>query len=197
MPHGASCPSAATVMPTTTSHPIFQPTSNPTNVPSSNPTNRPSYNNGCFHADSVVELDNGKLVKMNQIRFGDRIAAFDSQGKKLFSTVYSFATAYPNRTIEAIQLHLDATDIILSSSHMLFASKTEDQAPIGIQASSVTSDMYLWKESNGHGVLKPVKVTSVNKVWRTGFYSPWTESGTLIVNGVAASAYVTCWFSAC
>jgi len=141
-----------------------------------------------------VELDNGKRIKMNQIRFGDRIATFDSKGEKKFSTVYSFGTAYPNRTIEAVQIHLGATNITLSSSHLLFASKTDDEKPIAIPASSITSDMYLWKEFNGNGVLKPAKVTGVNNVWRTGFYNPWTQSGTLIVNGVAASAYVSCWF---
>jgi len=128
---------------------------------------------------------------MDEIRFGDRLASFNAQGKKGFSTVYSFATAYPNRTILAVQVRLNVGEITLSETHLLFASHIEGQAPKAIRASSLKPNMFLWKEFGKEG-FKPVKITSVERVWRTGFFAPLTESGTMVVNGIASSVHVTC-----
>jgi len=149
-----------------------------------------SHTCGCFHGSSIVELSNGELVRVDSVPVGASVAAMSRDGRKLFSKITSFHTAYPNRTATVIKLAWAQGALMLSSTHMVFASASANDKPAALFASEVRAGMVLWQTAVGADeAFVPLTVTAVSSLEETGFFSPVTEEGSIVVNGVAASVY--------
>mmetsp|Transcript_16882 Transcript_16882/g.24983 ORF Transcript_16882/g.24983 Transcript_16882/m.24983 type:complete len:574 (-) Transcript_16882:97-1818(-) len=133
----------------------------------------------CFSPENdVIVADKGR-VPMNELKIGDMVQT----GGGKFSRIYSFGHYAPNSKSEYLQLHVENRNIPLeiTKDHMVFV---ETRGTVPAFAVSV-GDSLLVADSN---VAKVKKITTVNRV---GAFAPFTESGTIVVNGVLASSYVS------
>jgi ABC-type phosphate transport system substrate-binding protein len=131
----------------------------------------------CFSEVSTVQVLNKGLTAMKDLKIGDKV--MNAQGK--FDAVYSFGHYAPGVEAEFIQIHATGLKkpLEISKEHMLFV----DGAAVPASAVSVGDKVNL----AAGGVAEVKKILSVV---RHGAYAPFTKSGTIAVNDVAASVYV-------
>ena len=139
----------------------------------------------------LVELASGKHVPLKHVAVGDVVAALDeAQGRKVFSEVYDFTSAQPNVTSDGVELVWADGSLVLSAPHNVFASRDGVEAPRAMRADSVRAGMFMWVCSAGGDLLTAQRVVKTLTAERTGWVTPLTRQGTIVVNGAAASVYV-------
>ena len=130
----------------------------------------------CFSGESVVEVLNMGAVAMRDLSIGDKVQV---EGGK-FSEVYSFG--HYDQHVLANYLSIDAgleKPLSITPDHMVFVDKK------AIPASAVKIGDKLTLVD---GV---AAVKSIKSVVRTGAFAPFTKDGTVVVNDVVASSYVS------
>eukprot|EP00547_Thalassionema_nitzschioides_P004427 CAMPEP_0194201202 /NCGR_PEP_ID=MMETSP0156-20130528/1530_1 /TAXON_ID=33649 /ORGANISM="Thalassionema nitzschioides, Strain L26-B" /LENGTH=1078 /DNA_ID=CAMNT_0038926333 /DNA_START=277 /DNA_END=3510 /DNA_ORIENTATION=+ len=128
---------------------------------------------GCFSGSSLVELENGKRnIRMQDAQIGDAVLTQDGS----YEEIYSFGHINPKQIAEFVQLQTKSTTLELTSDHLLWLKGGF------IPASLVKVGDIL---SNGEAIVKR------QMVQRRGVYAPFTSSGTIVVNDVVCSTYIT------
>jgi hypothetical protein len=156
--------------------------------PSAEPTSRPTPNT-CFHADATVLLRHGASVPMRDLRVGDLVLSSIESGVRQYSPVVAFTTHRPDVQGDLLRIYFQGGHLALTSAHLVFASgdASEPRPAVALQARDVKPGMILWR---AHGAqYEPAVVLQVRPDVAVGFYSPLTESGTLVVDGVLASSH--------
>jgi len=130
----------------------------------------------CFSGLSTVKLEDGSTISMKDLKIGDRVQVTEN-GK--FDTVYSFGHFEPDSFAEflSIQSTTTASPITISAPHMLFLNSGN-----AVPASYVKV---------GDSLRGGETVTKVDKVTLKGAYAPFTYTGTIVVDDVVASNYVS------
>ena len=174
-----TCPTRApSSAPTITGAPTG-PTSSPAPSASPAPSMEPTRkkNGFCFSGENTVETESG-VVRMDELQLGDRILS----GEDNFEEVYSFGHFSEEVESEYLQVFTEGAKqpLELSADHMLFL---ENDAAVAAADVSVGDKVML-----ANGEVRVVE--SVESVTRQGVYAPFTESGTVSVNGVKASSFV-------
>lgn len=80
----------------------------------------------------------------------------------------------------------------VSGGHYLWVTPKAGVAPTLITAAAVKPGDTLWVRGTGSRVtrgLTPAAVTTIQKAQDVGLYNPHTASGSIIVNGIAASTF--------
>lgn len=155
--------------------PAPPPTPSGPTVASPSPT--PAF---CFSRVAVVNVAAKGPVPMSSVRIGDYVEVQNNH----FAKVYSFAHLHLEEETEFLQVYTNEmlTDPLeISSKHLIFANG------FVIQAAELRVGDHL-KGRNNDDILM---VTRISSVRRKGFFAPLTESGTLIVNDVLVSNYVS------
>jgi len=154
--------------------------------PNDQPTSTPI--GFCFAGDNEIVV-NGESTKMKNAKVGDNVMV-DEEGN--YGKIYSFGHYLPGKKITDY-IHIESTDperrpLVLSGAHMVFIKKEgkriairSDQIMMGDKLISIVSD-----SSSSFVVSRILK----NKKGVTGAYAPFTNTGTIVVNGVVASCYV-------
>ena len=136
----------------------------------------------CFSGETTVEhMDKGEIA-MNELVIGDTIKV----SKDTFERVYSFGHRDETAKGEFVQIYASGlkNPLELSKDHMLFVQNHSVKK--SVPASLVqTGDSLVM----GSGPVAEVQHTKT--VVRRGAYAPFTASGTIVVNGVMASNYVS------
>ncbi|CAB9523349.1 Desert hedgehog protein [Seminavis robusta] len=147
----------------------------------------------CLSGHDIVTVQGKGPTRMQDLSIGDMVA----NGKGRFEPVYAFAHLDLNTSTEFLAIH---TTPILS-----------DQVSNGAPPLEVTGEHLLLKVSNDGGYQyvpaqsvhvgdmlsgtgtgdERIRVTKIGSVHREGLFAPLTASGTLAVNGVAISCYVS------
>jgi len=130
----------------------------------------------CFSGHSTVKLEDSTIVRMSDLKIGDRVQVSED-GK--FDTVHSFGHYQPESVSEylSIQSTAKASPITISAPHMMFLNNNK-----AVPASLIKV---------GDVLLGGNTVTKVDTVSLKGAYAPFTNSGTIVVNGIVASNYVS------
>jgi len=135
----------------------------------------------CFSSHMTVQEESKGVIPIDQINIGDKILAND---RGTYDTVYSWSHFQPNKQAEFLQLTAKASNqtvtVELSDDHMVFVNNR------AIPASQVQLGDSLHLKS---GML--ANVTTIETVLRMGQFAPLTTSGTIIVNDVLSSVYVS------
>jgi len=127
-----------------------------------------------------VLTKNKGTVKMTDLQLGDEILV-DESG--VFEPIYSFGHRDRLSLGEFLQISTDKNvldPLELSETHMVSAGRRF------LPASMVQIGDKLTMAGG-----EEARVTSIKKVVQKGLYAPFTSSGTLFVNGVKASSYVS------
>jgi len=137
----------------------------------------------CFSGkNDVLTMNKGK-IPTKDLQIGDMVHI----GEGEFSRVYSFGHHSHDTKAEYLQLHVESRNnpLEISKDHMVFIGKNRAVPAFSV---SIGDQLILSDENNKN---TNAKVTKITKVERVGAYAPFTESGTIIVNGLLASNYVS------
>jgi hypothetical protein len=146
--------------------------------PTQAPTKAPTPFTVCFSGDSEVEVENKGSVKMADLALGDNVRVSADK----FEPVYSFGHKNADTSADFLQIITVGYNkpLEVSRDHMVVVEGGRN-----IPASMVKRGDKL---VTADGDLVAVK--NVRTVVRKGVFSPFTKSGSIIVNDVAASNYV-------
>lgn len=158
----------------------------------------------CFAPDATtLVLDKGQ-VPMKNLHVGDKVLTSGGQ----YQPVYSMFHVHKSQLTLYMQIHTAHSEnttltgirpLEITPNHMLFVKGYKNPVP----ASQVQVGDYIFivhpvaphsvKNWHFHSALEDAmtlaRVTNINKVIRNGLYNPLTPDGTIVVDGIAASAY--------
>lgn len=137
----------------------------------------------CFPGDATVELQDGTIKAMKNLQLGDVVLTdgANNNNNKLYEPIYSFGHVNAKASSEFVQLKTTTTTLELTKDHMVFVEGNR-----AVPASSIQVGDNLVMAS---GDLEAVK--DIKKVVRKGIYAPFTPSGSIVVNGVKASNFLS------
>lgn len=128
----------------------------------------------CFSGSSTVLAEDGTSIAMKDLKIGDRVQS-SNDGK--FESVYSFGHYEPNAMAEYLRIQSQKGAIEISGPHMLFLDNNKAVPALSVRV----GDMLLGGDA----------VTKIDQVMRKGAFAPFTNSGTIVVDKIVASNYVT------
>ena len=114
---------------------------------------------------------------MKDLRVGDSILT----GSGSYSEVSSFGHFLENVSAEFLQIHTADQTLEMTGDHLVFLN--DKLNPIRTKAIKVGDVL--------RGETAPAKVTKIQSVQRQGIYAPLTMEGSLVVDGIVASSYVS------
>ena len=120
----------------------------------------------------MVQVRNKGAIRMSDLQLGDDILVDHNDN---FEPVYSFGHRSETEVAEYLLLYPSMLEV--SSDHMVFV-ETKGAIP----ASMVQV---------GDKLVGGASVSTITRVTRHGVFAPFTPSGTIVVNGVLASSYVS------
>ena len=151
---------------------------------------------GCFPASATVRTESGLLKAMSEVRIGDRLLMARADGSLGYEDVYLnthrdavVATSYIVLTLAS------GRSLSLSPLHFIPIATTADQpwgARVTVGADEVREGDQVRSQGAGG---QPVRdsVVAVAAEVAVGAYNPLTMNGTIVVDGVVASAHSD-WF---
>ena len=149
----------------------------------------------CFPGDGQVVLEDGTTRPMTEVEVGDRVQVVETDGTIGFEDVYLMAHKDKALTLTYLDLELSTGKVLtLSPRHFIPVTKEEAGSwddRVVVAANEVAIGDTIWFEQDNH--IQPRKVTRIAPRQGIGAFNPMTASGTIIVNGVVASAHSD-WF---
>ena len=128
----------------------------------------------CFSGETTVDVKGRGLIAMASLKVGDEVLVASGQ----YETVYSFG--HRHETMEAYYLRFEPSNLEISVDHMVKMAGSYKPA------SSVRVGDIL---EMGTGEMMVIK--AIDTVIRSGAYAPFTKSGTIVVNNIKASSYIS------
>lgn len=131
----------------------------------------------CFPGDATCDVQGRGKVMMRDIKLGDKVLV---QGGK-YESVYSFGHHARNTETQYLKLVTSDRFLDISKDHLVFV-----EGGRSVPASSVKVGDKLLLADGGLDSVVAISVTT-----KQGAFGPFTASGTVVVNGVTASNFVT------
>jgi desert hedgehog protein len=163
-----------------------------------NPRVCPQYcnNPSCFPAAATVRLEDGSQKVMRDVRLGDRIMVARADGSLGYEEVYLNTHKDSVSATPYVELALaSGRSLMLSPRHFIPvaagpASAWTDHVAKG--ANEIAVGDIVWSRADD-GRMVPDEVAAVRTTVAVGAYNPLTMNGTIVVDGVVASAHSD-WF---
>ena len=131
----------------------------------------------CFPGDATCQVEGKGTVLMRNVELGDKVLI---QGGK-YEHVYSFGHRDRDVMSRYLKLVTSGSSLEVSPNHLVFV-----EGERAVPASSVkVGDMLQLADG------KLASVESIEVLTKQGAYAPFTASGTVVVNGVTASSFVS------
>ena len=140
----------------------------------------------CFSGESTVEVRGQGLVPMSELKIGDYVMA--SNG--MFSQVYGFGHKARSFKTKYLQVFTESMHkehpLEISAEHLIYTHDTSKNTSMLVAAGDLrVGDSLLTALGS------PSTILWIRVVERQGVYSPLTVSGSLLVNGILVSSYVS------
>merc|ERR1712157_531537 len=133
----------------------------------------------CFPGNMEVDVQGKGAVRMDELQVGDYVKVGNGES---YEPVYAFGHRVPDKLTEFVQLHTHAgIPLEMTGEHLVFV----DGKTNPVRADSIQVGDRL-RANDGSAVVE--KIMSVT---RNGIYNPLTGSGTIQVNGITASNYIS------
>lgn len=129
----------------------------------------------CFSEISTVQVENLGRVTMKDLQLGARVLTQSGN----YEPVYAFGHKNPTKSSEFLQFQTAETSLEVTGGHLVFLEGKTNP----VRADSINVGDVL--QGNN------AQINKINTVQRDGLYSPLTPSGTVVVDGIAASTYIS------
>jgi hypothetical protein len=149
----------------------------------------------CFPGSAMVRTASGAMTRMRDLAIGDRVEVVREDGTIGFDEIYLF-------THKQIEVEASFVELWLASGQRVSAT-ARHFIPVGAPHTSWSNHELLAAEDvqpghrmwirNAAGMLESTEVIAVNRCRDDGLFNPLTISGTIVVDGVVASAHSD-WF---
>ena len=135
---------------------------------------------GCFSLKSTVFVKDKGAISIKDLHIGDMVLSNDQGG---YTKFYSRGHYLEQAQAEFLRIYTESQvkPLELTYDHMIF--READALPVPAHSIKVGDVV---KTIDG-----PSKVIDVRKISRKGFFSPFTLSGTIVVDGIVSSTYTT------
>ncbi|CAB9511247.1 expressed unknown protein [Seminavis robusta] len=135
----------------------------------------------CFSEEATVEQPGQAPTKMTELKIGDKILTANNEYQPIYAFAHNDATTYT----EFLQIHTTSGNnpLEITSQHLVYVQGKD--APV--TAGSIKVGDTLTEAGQGGAAV----VTKIDTVQRHGIYAPLTPDGTLVVDGIASSCYVS------
>ena len=152
----------------------------------------------CFHGSNSVSLENGKTKFISELRPGENVLAMKEDGTLGFSPVILDYHNAPQDIALFRVIHTSlGHNLTLTPNHLLYVSEGNDKIPSSMKLSSF-QPVFASRVKNGDFVLVRSenrmvkdKVIDVTEESMTGYYSPLTTQGNIVVQNILASCYAS------
>jgi len=135
----------------------------------------------CFSEKATVQALGKGVIPMTELEVGDKVLTGKEQDR--YEPVYGFGHINADKTAEFFQISTsNNSPLEMTGNHMLFVRGKEHP----VRADSIKVGDNLRAD---HGTFD--SVTKIQTVTRKGVYAPLTPSGSIVVNGIVASTYVS------
>lgn len=129
----------------------------------------------CFSEISTVQVQNLGSVTMRDLKVGDHVLTQSGN----YEPVYAFGHKNPTASAQFIQFKTAETSLEMTGSHLVFLEgKTNPVRADSIKVGDV------FQGNNA-------QVKKIKNIERNGLYTPLTPSGTVVVDGIVASSYIS------
>lgn len=138
-----------------------------------------SCSNECFPSSAKVELEDGSMKRMDEVKVGDRVLS--RQG--IYSEVYTFSHRLLEGWYRFVRLETKSGrgDVSLSRGHYVYVNggrmKVAEEVVVGDE---VELSEGKWEE-----------VVKVEWIHQEGLINPHTRQGDVVVNGVRCSTFTS------
>ncbi len=150
----------------------------------------------CFPGEATVQDETGTTKMMKDVRIGDRLQVVMPDGSLRYEDVYLLTHNDPDIAGPFVELALaSGQSLTLSPRHFI---PIAPEAGAGWEsrvlkgANEVKVGDVVWHQGSD-GAMLATTVTAVTETVGTGAFNPLTLSGTIVVDGVVASAHSD-WF---
>jgi len=136
----------------------------------------------CFSEKATVQtLDKG-VIPMKQLEVGD--AVLTGKHHDRYEPVYGFGHRDPSKPAEFLKISTskNTAPLEITGNHMVFVEGKDHP----VRADSIKEGDSLKADDESF-----VSVEKIRKVTRKGLYAPLTPSGSIVVNGIVASNYIS------
>ena len=146
----------------------------------------------CFSESATVETRDRGTVAMKDLEVGDYVFVGEDARPK-YERVYSFGHFHQDLVDNFLKIYTDASPkplpLEVTGNHMVFAKQSNGKYE-AVRADEVKIGDIL-KFALPGSKASEAKVTKIGEVSKKGMYMPLTPSGSLVVNGLLASSYVS------
>jgi MYXO-CTERM domain-containing protein len=153
-------------------------------------------NPSCFPATATVWLEDGSQKAMRDVRLGDRVMVARADGSLGYEEVYLNTHKDPLSAAPYVELDLaSGRSLTLSPRHFIPVAAGPASAwakHVAKGANEIAVGDIVWARADD-GRMMPDEVAAVRTTVAVGAYNPLTMNGTILVDGVVASAHSD-WF---
>lgn len=135
----------------------------------------------CFPRSAEVELMDGSVKLMKDVRIGDSVHVGDGQ----FSPVIMFTHQDDDARTWFVRVITDDNNVLVASAGHYVYANGQLMPMRKIRVGDAMQVIYNHRRSDGASMT----VRSVSKVRGNGLYNPQTASGDIVVNGFKSSCY--------
>lgn len=150
----------------------------------------------CFPSDATVRLADGSVRTMENLRLGDRVQVVRDDGSVGYEDVYLMTHDDPSIAADYLDVALSGGGRLrLSPRHFVPVAQGGDahwRERVIVGADELKAGDTIWHRA-GDGTMATATVASVHRFRTLGAFNPMTRSGTIVVDGVVASAHSD-WF---
>lgn len=132
----------------------------------------------CFPGDALVDVFGKGSVQLSSIEIGDKVLA----GNGDYEEVYTFGHYSPVGLSSFLELSTTTSTLRLSRDHMVFVSSNHAVPASMLQV----GDKLLDVNGNKNRIVSIKSILS-----KAGAFAPFTASGSIVVNGIVASNYIS------
>ena len=136
----------------------------------------------CFSPYSTVEVLDEGAIPMHDVKIGDSILTASGA----YESVYAFGHKDANSTTDFLRIFTDGYlhPLEVTAKHLVFVNSTGGFSLV--PAEDIKEGDFL-RSTEG----RATRVIDIRHIKRNGLYAPFTTDGTLVVDGIVASSYMS------
>ena len=141
----------------------------------------------CFPADAIVTTAHAGDLPISSLKIGDKVLAARPDGSTFFDDVYMFGHKDATAASSFVKLETGSGAVLrLTADHHLFVTRAGQRLEIPSSKALVGDLVHV---AGRPGASQLEAIASKSLVAGTGLFNPYTLSGSIVVDGVAASCH--------